>query len=282
MTALLVGCGDVGTEVGLRLVARGRRVVGLRRDPSVLPASFDRLAADLTRDGGVPPLPHDVDVVVHAVAGARGAEQYRALYHDGLARVLAALQDAGASPSRLLVVSSTAVYGVTDGSWVDETTPTEPSRGTGREVLATERLAADSGIDTVVLRSAGIYGPGRTRLIDQVRQGTARLPDPPAHTNRIHRDDLAAAVVHLLELAHPPSVLLGVDDDPADKASVLRFLADELGLPHPPIGVDGGQGRGGDKRCRNALLRATGWQPTFPTFREGYRSVLADEGVRHP
>lgn len=279
---LIAGCGDLGTEIGLRLHAAGHPVTALRRDPTVLPAAFDARAADLTRDGGLPPLPDDVEVVVHAAAGARGVDGYRALYRDGLRRVLDAVD-----PSRLrrvLLVSSTAVYGVTDGSWVDETTPTEPARPTGGAVLEAERVAATCGAPAVVLRLAGIYGPGRTRLIDQVRTGTARVPDPPTHTNRIHRDDAAAAAVHLLDLDDPPPVVLGVDDAPVDKGEVLRFLADELGLPHPPVAEDEtiGQGRGGDKRCRNDLLRATGWTPTYATYREGYRSMLAGEGTRHP
>lgn len=280
---LIAGCGDLGTEIGLRLASAGHEVVGLRRDPAVLPAPIRGLAADLTRDDGLPPLPDDVEVVIHAAAGARGGDAYRALYRDGLRRVLDALLTAGQRPRRALFVSSTTVYGVTDGSTVDEGTPTAPRSDTGAAVVEAERIALGGPIPGCVLRLSGIYGPGRTRLIDQVRDGTARLPATPRHTNRIHRDDAAAAAVHLLGMEAPPPVLLGVDDDTADKAEVLRFLADELGLPHPPP-ADGteGRGRGGDKRCRNDRLRATGWEPRYPTFREGYRSILAGEGVRHP
>ena len=280
---LIAGCGDLGTEIGLRLAAAGHAVTGLRRDPSVLPDAIEGRATDLTRDDGIPALPDDVELVVHAAAGARGVDGYRALYRDGLKRVLHALEEAGQRPRRLLFVSSTAVYGVTDGSWVDEETPTEPLRPTGGAVLEAERVALHGQVPAVVLRLGGIYGPGRTRLIDQVRDGTAQVPDPPTHTNRIHRDDAATAAVQLLTMDAPPAVVLGVDDDPAEKGTVLRFLADELGLPHPPTAEDdAGQGRGGDKRCRNDRLRATGWTPRYPTFREGYRAILAGEGVRHP
>lgn len=279
---LIAGCGDLGTEIGLRLVAAGDRVTGLRRDPSVLPASFGRLAGDLGRDDGLPTPPDDVEVVVHAAAGARGVDGYRALYRDGLRRVLDGLAAVDAPVARLLLVSSTAVYGDADGGWVDEDTPTDPVRDTGAALVEAEQVAAGAPVTSTVLRLSGIYGPGRTRLLDQVRSGEARLPAPPSPTNRIHRDDAAAAAVHLLSLDTPPPVVVGVDDDPAEKADVLRFLADELGSPHPPPddGRDGG--RGGAKRCRNDLLRATGWEPRFPTFREGYREVIAGRGVRHP
>ncbi|MCY1249420.1 hypothetical protein D9M72_629530 [compost metagenome] len=84
---------------------------------------------------------------------------------------------------------------------------------------------------------------------------------------------------------------LGVDNDPAELGEVQRFLADELGLPRPssdvPVGDSGGAAggepsRGGNKRCSNALLRSTGFEFAYPTFREGYRAILAGEGVRHP
>ncbi len=283
--ALIVGCGDLGTEVGLRLVTRGLDVVGLRRSPGVLPDGITPLAGDITTAGGVPTLPGDVEFVVHAVAGARGAAGYVALYRDGLHRVLDGLAIAGARPRRSVFVSATSVYDVTDGSFVDEDTPADPATDTGAVLLETEHLLADAGLPSATsLRLAGVYGPGRTRLIEQVRHGSARLPDPPVHTNRIHRDDAAAAVVRLLlDVDELAPVYLGVDDDPADKGEVLRFLADELGRPHPPPAESGsGRSRGGDKRCRNDRLRATGWAPSFPTYREGYRAVLAGDGVRHP
>jgi nucleoside-diphosphate-sugar epimerase len=281
---LISGCGDLGTEVGLLLAAEGATVHGLRRHPEVLPPPIAPLRGDLTRDDGLPPLPAGLDLVVHTPAGARGADGYRALYRDGLRRVLEGVGRTGATPL-VLFVSATSVYGVTDGSEVDEDTPTDPATETGAVLVETERLLHASGHRSVALRLAGVYGPGRTRLVDQVREGRARLPDPPVHTNRIHRDDAARAVVHLTTAVERPApTYLGVDDDPADRGEVLRFLADELGVPPPPPADPGdpGRSRGGDKRCRNARLRATGWVPRYPTYREGYRSVLAGEGVRHP
>jgi nucleoside-diphosphate-sugar epimerase len=281
---LIAGCGDLGTETGLRLVAAGHEVVGLRRRTELLPGSLGPLAGDLT--DALPPLPADVDAVVFAAtAGGRSEDSYRALYLDGLLRVLAGLERVGARPSRVLFVSSTAVYGVEDGRWVDESTPTDPTSATGQVLVEAEEALAASAFPSISLRLAGIYGPGRTRLLDLVRRGDARLPDPPVHTNRIHRDDAAAAIVHLLLAVEAPAgCYVGVDHDPAERGEVLRFLADELGVPQPPAAGpgEGRRGRGGDKRCRNDRLVATGFRFTFPTYREGYREVLAGEGVRHP
>ncbi|HEX9229751.1 MAG TPA: SDR family oxidoreductase [Arthrobacter sp.] len=298
MTVLMAGCGDLGTEAGLRFAAAGHRVVGWRRSPEKLPAAIEGAAADLTA-GELPPVPADTTAVVVAVAADSPTEgAYRAAYVDGLSNVLDAVLASGASVRRVLFVSSTAVYGDAGGDWIDESTTSEPGGFSGRIIREAEELLFSrlqgTGITPVVLRLGGIYGPGRTRLIDQVRGGTAVIPAEPRFTNRIHRDDAAAAIVHLCTMESVPEPLyLGVDNEPAEMGEVLRFLAVELGLPQPPSAAseeapDGGSGksvepsRGGNKRCSNARLRSTGLEFTYPSFREGYRDILAGVGVRYP
>jgi nucleoside-diphosphate-sugar epimerase len=286
MTILLAGCGDLGTEAGLRFAAAGHRVVGWRRSPEKLPAAIEGAATDLST-AELPPVPADTAAVVVAVAADSPTEAaYRAAYVDGLSHVLDALERDGVMPRRILFVSSTAVYGDAGGGWVDESTTPAPGGFSGRILREAEELLANRLRGTltapVILRLGGIYGPGRTRLIDQVRGGTAVLPDDPRYTNRIHRDDAAAAIVHLCTMAEEPApVYVGVDDDPAELGDVLRFLASELGLDAPRSG-NAGDARGGNKRCSNALLRGTGYSFKYPTFREGYRDILAGVGVRHP
>jgi nucleoside-diphosphate-sugar epimerase len=286
LTILLAGCGDLGTEAGLRFAAAGHRVVGWRRSPKKLPAAIEGVAADLG-SADLPSVPADTAAVVVAVAADSPTEAaYRAAYVDGLANVLAALERDGVTPQRVLFVSSTAVYGDAGGGWVDERTTTAPGGFSGRILREAEDLLLSrlrgTGSVPIVLRLGGIYGPGRTRLIDQVRSGAAVIPDEPRYTNRIHRDDAASAIVHLASTAADPGpVYVGVDNDPADLGDVLRYLAAEMGYPAPPVGP-AGEARGGNKRCSNALLRGSGLELAYPTFREGYRAVLARTGVRHP
>jgi nucleoside-diphosphate-sugar epimerase len=282
MRVLIAGCGDLGTEAGLRLAAAGHSVIGIRRSPDKLPPPIIGVRGDLAA-GYLDELPDDVEVVAYtAAADDRSEAAYLGAYVAGPKHVLDALARAGARPRRLLFVSSTAVYGVTDGSWVDEDTPTRPASVTGEVLVAAEQAVLDRADGPTALRLSGIYGPGRTRLIDQVREGRAVIPDPPVHTNRIHRNDAADAIVHLLTRREEPAALyLGSDDAPVEQGEVLRFLAEELQLPPPPVGPSE-RSRGGDKRCRNTRLVGTGFRFTYPTYREGYRAVLAGEGTRHP
>jgi len=295
MHVLIAGCGDLGTEAGLRFAAAGHTVTGWRRSPQKLPAPFRGVAADLT--GGLPAVPADTDVVVITPAAPHRTEQaYRDTYVGGVGNVLDALERDGVRPRRILFVSSTAVYGDAGGGWVDEDIPARPASATGAILLEAEELLRARRPEGIVLRLSGIYGPGRTRLIDQLRSGAAALPGRSHLTNRIHRDDAAAAIVHLsTAVADPAPLYLVTDDEPAELGEVLGFLAAELGLPvpaaaeldagTPPSGAAssaGMPGRGGDRRLSNARLRGTGFDLVYPSYREGYRSMLAGQGVRHP
>lgn len=278
LSVLIVGCGDLGTEAGLRFAAAGHRVTAWRRNPAVLPAQITGVAADVSR----PPLPtaSAADVVVIALTADESTDAaYRRAYLDGVRHVLDRLAADGVDPARSVFVSSTAVYGARDGD-VDETTPAVPTSFNGEVMLQAEEEFLRRTAGGTVLRLGGIYGPGRTRLIEQVRHGTASTST--RRTARIHRDDAAAAIVHLTTAAQPYSgIYLGVDDEAAVQADVVRFLARELGVPAPDQ-VSDVRGPGADRAVSNAKLRQTGWRPSYPTYVEGYRSLLRGHGVRHP
>lgn len=266
---LLVGCGDLGAAVGLRLADLGHSVLALRRNAALVPAPLVGRSVDLTSES---PDLADVRprlVVVALTARPRTEEAYRATYVDGMARALDAL---AAPPERAVLVSSTAVMPSRPRPPLDdETTPAAPSDGPGRMLLAAEEAFHQRIPHGTVLRLSGLYGGSSTRLLDQVREG--RIGDPHRWTNRIHREDAAAAVVHLLTMdAEPEVVYLGTDDEPALLGDVAAYLADRLGAPAPPP-ADPQQGHG--KRLSNARLGATGWAPTLPTYREGYAGITS-------
>jgi nucleoside-diphosphate-sugar epimerase len=267
---LLVGCGDLGSAVGLRLADRGHDVLALRRNADRVPAPLRGRSVDLTREAPDLQGVRARLLVVALTARPRSEEAYRATYVEGMGRVLDALARGGDVPERAVLVSSTAVHGAGDlPPLQDETTPASPTDGPGRMLLAAEELFGERLPDGTVLRLSGLYGGSSTRLLDQVLAG--RVEDPHRWTNRIHRLDAADAVVHLLTRPELPERLyLGTDDEPAQLGDVTAFLAERLGAPTPPA-ADPARGHG--KRLSNARLRATGWRPSRPSYREGYADL---------
>lgn len=270
---LLAGCGDLGERVARRLLARGDAVFALRRHP---PAhSIDGitwLAGDMTQADRLPPLPPGITQLVHLpTPGARDEAAYHAVFVDGLRHVMAALEPA--SLKRVLLVSSSAVYGENGGSWMDEDTPPDPPGFNGAVLLEAERWLAAQPVAGIALRLAGLYGPGRLQLIDRLRAGLARVPRTQTHwANRIHVEDAAAAIAHLLALDDPQPVYLGVDDMPLPIDVLYDHLAALAGAPPPADGP--GPAGIGSKRLRNARLRASGWVPQWPDAREGYAALM--------
>lgn len=267
---MLLGCGDIGIRVGTRLAAAGHHVTGVRRDVSALPEQIDGLAADLAADA-LPDLPADL-LVIALAPDQRDATGYRSTYVEAMHRGLEAVLSAG-TPRRAVLVSSTSVYGDLEGD-LDEETPLEPSTERARILLESEALFHELVPHGSVLRLSGLYGTPDNRLVRQVRAGESR--DPGRWTNRMHRDDAAAAVVHLLSLPEAPAGLyIGSDDEPCTAGTVRDFVADELGVARPiSTGVTAPVGR----RMINARLRASGFALRYPTFREGYRAQLELDG----
>jgi nucleoside-diphosphate-sugar epimerase len=285
---LICGCGYVGLELGRQLVAAGHTVFGLRRHaaagPEMRAAGLTPLIGDLTQPDDLRRLPGAFDWVVNTVSSTRGgADEYRQVYLNGARQLIAWLRDA--PPTRLVYTSSTSVYGQTDGQWVDETAATTPDTETGRLLVATENeflAAADSPtLQPVVLRVAGIYGPGRGYLFQQFVRGEARLQGTGSRClNMIHRDDVAGALSTALERGIPGQVYNVVDDEPVSQFDVLHWFAAQLGRPLPPVATAAeaaGRKRGlTDKRVSNRRLRTElGWAPRYPNFRTGYAAEVA-------
>ena len=259
---LIAGAGDVGARLAARQAARGWEVVALRRrDRAVAGARL--LRADLGSGEGLAQAPRRPDAVVFCAApDARDEAAYRRLYLDGLRRLL----DAVESP-RVVFVSSTAVYGQDAGEWVTETTPATPPAFNGRVLLAAERELEEHARG-LVLRLSGLYGPGREALLRKARAGEANRPH---WTNRIHVEDAASALSHLLALAAPQRLYLGNDDVPALECEVQAWMREREGLP--PVDPAGGAVSG--RRVANTRLRASGWLPACPDFRAGYTPLLS-------
>jgi len=270
---LLAGCGDLGLRVAQRLRERGDEVWALRRQP---PTDGDDtihwLRGDLTDPDSLRRLPKGITRMVYLPApSARDKVTYRAVFVDGLQNMLEALDTR--AMKQVLLVSSSAVYGEHDDDWVDEDTRPDPRGFNGAVLLEAEQWLAEQSLPSTVLRLAGLYGPGRLQLIERLRAGLVKAPrEVPHWANRIHVDDAAAAIVHLLQLASPQPLYLGVDDTPLPLDELYDFLADLIDAPlpeegPPPVGI-------GSKRLANARLRASGWAPEWADARDGYAALL--------
>lgn len=276
---LIAGCGYVGGALAVQLAAAGHVVYGLRRNTKALPAGVRPLAFDLAADDPAR-LPQGLDAVVYAVGAAAHTEAaYRAAYVDWPVRLLRALAHRERRPGRVVFVSSTGVYHQNAGEWVNEESPAASERFSGRVLRAGEAAVGAVGLPLTVVRLSGIYGPGRTRLIDSVRAGSAVCVEgDTAILNHIHRDDAAGAIAHVLRLETPEALYLATDCEPVARCVCLDWIAEQLGCPRPPrvrreAAAAGGE-RGGNRRYSNARLRASGYRFVYPTFREGYGALL--------
>lgn len=270
---LIAGCGDVGSRVAVALAGMGHEVYGLRRSAFGLPGVHAVLG-----DVGDPAslrFPAGVDYLFIILSpGAAGEDAYRRVYLEGTRNVLAAL--AGQCLRHVFLVSSTSVYGQEDGSEVDEESPTTAASPSARVLLAMEDEVIRGGWPATVVRFAGIYGPGRLRLVRWVESGRPVQAMPPLWTNRIHVEDCAGMLVFLFEQAVAGTILasvyIGTDDGPAPQHEVLDWLADALDLPR--VAHEIRPGAGGNKRLGNRRISALGYRLRFPGYQEGYRAVM--------
>lgn len=275
---LIAGCGYVGGALAERLVAGPHEVWGLRRRPLMMPLGVQPIEADLAVARTLRDLPRDLEFIVYSAAPSGGDDaHYRTAYVEGVNRLLEALAEQHQRPRRIFFLSSTSVYGQSKGEWVDESSETEPLDFRGKRVLEGESILREGPLASTVLRLGGIYGPRRTGMIDRVRTGQAAFrKGSPHYTNRIHRDDVVGALAHLMEMDGPAPLYVAVDDDPAEESVVLQWLAGVLGAPEPRVEREPDAGRRvlTNKRCRNDLLRSSGYAMQYPSFREGYAALV--------
>ena len=268
---LIAGCGDVGNALATRLLADECEVWGVRRNVDALRQGVRPWRIDLTDPGSFDAPPAAFDYVFYtASADRRDEDHYRSVYVDGLRDLLNALRAAACPLRRIFFTSSTAVYGQNGGEWVDEDSATEPPRFNGRILLEAEALLREAPEAGINVRLSGIYGPGRTRLVRKVRDEEATATG--SWTNRIHVEDCAGVLHHLMRLGYPEGLYLGSDDEPATTADVVAWLSAELEAPAPPEEHT----KRLNKRCRNEKLRETGYRFRYPTFREGYRPIVRE------
>jgi nucleoside-diphosphate-sugar epimerase len=284
---VIFGCGYVGSELARQGVALGWRVTALTRNADravVLGAQgVETVVADLAGDDWHARIAGGADAVVNCVSsGGGGLEGYRRSYRDGMASLVAWARRRGAADT-VVYTSSTSVYPQDGGIEVDETASTDGAGERARVLVEAERLLREhrgACVRWFILRLAGIYGPDRHHLLGQIRAGeVAGRGD--YRLNLIHRDDICAAVWAAVNA--PPAVADEIfnvaDDGAATKAAIAAWLAPRLGVPPPRFTGVPAAGRRTvtpDRVIANGRIkRALGWSPRYPSFREGYDTILS-------
>jgi nucleoside-diphosphate-sugar epimerase len=288
MRVLIVGCGYIGLPLGIELVRLGHKVFGLRRNHAaeleLKAAGLHPLFADITKPDELKSIPRDFDWVVNCTASSGGGtDDYRKIYLEGNRNLVSSLAD---SPVKKFVyTSSTSVYGQNDGSVVTEKSPVAPEAGTSQVLVETENLlrnaVAERNFPAVILRVAGIYGPGRGHSFKQFLRGEARIEGEGTRwLNMIHRDDLIGVIIAALERATPGEIYNAVDRGPVNQRNFFEWLAAELRRPMPETVSAGAEilRRRGvtDKHVTNTkLLAELKYRFRYPDFRAGYKAEIA-------
>lgn len=284
MTKLIFGCGYLGGRVAERWHDAGHEVVVVTRSKEKADA-FRRngqcaIVADVTDATTLSKLP-PADTVLFAVGFDRAAGgSIETVYAGGMRNVLAALP---AGVGRFIYISTTGVYGKGAGEWVDEDTPPDPQREGGKASLAAEQLLAASPFAdrSVVLRLAGIYGPGRVPFLDKLRAGEPLPAVSTGHLNLIHVDDAAAIVDAAATHSRPTNVYCVSDGHPVLRGDYYQEIARLVGAPPPTfVPPDPNSPRAAraeaDRRVNNArMLSDFKFKLIYPDYRAGLAAILA-------
>ena len=307
MKLLVTGAtGVVGVRAIPLLVGAGYAVTGLARSPEKSAQLRDLGAEALNADL------FDKDAVRRAVTGFNGIinlathmpsmglsmvfagawKENDRIRKEASAHLVAAAIEGGAS---LFVQESFApVYPDCGRQWIGEQVAIRPVRY-NRTVADAEHHARQfegPGRTAIILRFGSFYGPDAAQMkimIDAARAGFAVLPGAPdAYVSPLSHDDAASAVAAVLEA--PSGTYNVVDDEPLTHREFFDSLARALGVRPPKIlpqwttflfGSLGEMFARSQRISNHKLRAATGWEPRYPSVRDGWPAMLREMQLRH-
>lgn len=287
-TVFVFGCGYLGIRVARQLVSDSWKVFALtrsqRRARVLQDEGVEPMVGDWTDRRVLNGLPSTERVLIAVGYDASSGQSRHQVYVDGLRNAVDAIHPR----SDVVYVSSTGVFHQTGGIWVDETSPCRPDREGGKSHLEAEDLlfrkrgGSEQG-KTVVLRMAGLYGPGRIPRVESIKRGEPVSTDPDAYLNLIHIDDAASTVLAAWQHPSPERRYLIADGHPVVRRDYFEQIREIVGGPTVRYSSNGETGKSGsrsdsNKRIWNARMRRDLLaRPAFPSYREGLRSVLVGE-----
>ena len=274
---LIIGCGSVGALLAATLSANKHQVYGLRRTPP--PESNNSIAyitADITNRQQLDQIETDFDYLIFMVsADSRTESSYRCVYQIGLENILSRFQH-----TPIFFISSTSVYGQTNGEWVDENSDTQPESITSQLICQAEQRVMAINANNVIVRFSGIYGPGREYLLRMARKSEPVQHTPPYYTNRIHQQDCVGVLSFLIEQylsgVKLQSCYLATDNHPATLWEVMSWLKLQMTIAAPTMKIHSEDAEQ-NKRCSNQRLQQLGYQFIFPDYQRGYLELIRHE-----
>jgi nucleoside-diphosphate-sugar epimerase len=263
MRLLLIGNGYLG-----KAIVAAFRHAGWEVTAASLTGADGSIACDVADPGAVSRLPAADQVIHCAATGRGGAEAYQRVHVLGCRHLTERFPGVP-----VCFTSSTSVYSQADGSVVTEQSAAIPERETGKLLLEAERIVLEAG--GLVGRLSGIYGPARSVILEKFLRGESVIEEDGRRLlNQIHRDDAARAILHLVSL-HATGIYNICDSTPLTQLECHQALSRIFSLPMPPSGPrDLNRKRGWThKRVSNAKLRATGWEPRYPSFLDAVKEL---------
>ncbi len=278
---LIMGGGYSGQHLAALTRALGNKVVCTRRE-------INKPGADIVFDSATKNIPKTMDLkdVTHLVScippEKDGSDPVLNLMTKNLSTM--SLQWVG-------YLSTTGVYGDCKGNWVDENSQPQPQQERSKRRLACEEAWLNSKLPVQILRLPGIYGRGRS-AIDSILKGNPKIVDKPNQVfSRIHVDDIAGAIIYLINLSQKgirPNIINIADDLPSSNIEVLRFAASLIGqvLPDPesfeiaskamsPMALSFWQE---NRKVSNKMLcKELGYKLLHPSYKSGLKDCLRNE-----
>jgi nucleoside-diphosphate-sugar epimerase len=269
LSALIIGCGYVGSRLKTLLTEKNWTVFSARRSSQ---PGHTNIIIDVSSEFS---LPHRYDVIFYMVsAGAYNQQAYQNAYSLGVYNTLQAIRKSGQNP-RVIHVSSTSVFSECNGGMVTEESPTKVNSFSVDAILNGEHQISTSGYESSILRLSGIYGPDRFHLLDQIKAGSASLKKEPVISNRIHVEDCIGALYHLATIPHPDPIYIGTDSEPTPYNEVIQWLAKKLKVdPVATAAEETTSVHMSNKRCSNSKLLRSGYRFRFPNYRDGFLTAL--------
>ncbi len=283
MSISIIGCGDIGRRVAALLDRPQALVHSLHSKALCEQAGLQTSVCDLDTDSVLPPLGKEL---FYFVPPPRSGQQDTRL-RQFLSLLITPVK-------RVVLISTTGVYGDCGDAWVDETRPINPQidrafRRVDAEQALTEWAGAH-GTETVILRVPGIYAQDRLPLA-RLRKRLPLIYEREAPwSNRIHADDLAQMCVAATKGVVAGQVFNISDDAPSTMTAYFKAVADATGLPQPPL-ISLAEAReqlspsmlsylSESRRIRNTKMKQLlGVRLQYPTLADGLRGLERDSGT---